>query len=266
MKYCIHYHRNSPFHYFNEVDELEIHYRKEDVTLPDFLEQNNSKTVVITVENIEDIEAINRLSNLYTKYKNFKLKIDFADNELTKAAMDSGIPYFFSTFVDDWDTLTGIIKLHPTDIYIVNELGFELDKVAPIVHEQGIRVRAFPNVAQSTWKDTEDIKKFFIRPEDVDLYASYIDVFEFFGHEQQLSAYYSIYQHDKQWFGKLNEIINDFHSEIDNRCITPAFTKARLKCGKRCLKGHPCHICERVEHLANTLTDQKFILRVDKSS
>lgn len=263
MKYCVHYHRNSPFRYFDEVQEIEIKYSKEDLTVPEFLEKNRNKTVILTVEHPEDID---RISNLATRYTNIKIKVDLDNKELTDAAMHSGVPYFFSTMVDDWDTFIGIVNLNPTDVYIVNELGFELDKVASIAHQYNTQIRVFPNVAQSKWAKTPDIKKFFIRPDDISLYEPYVDVIEFFGHEQQLSIYYEAYAHDGKWFGQLNEIINDFYSDIDSRNILPIFGSTRIKCGKRCIKGRACKICERITHFASTLEEQNLLIRVEKNN
>ena len=261
MKYCVHYHRNSPFRYFDEVDEIEVTFRKEDLSVPAFLEKYADKDIIMTVNKAEDIPLI---ADLAEKYKNFRIRIDYYEQELKDAVLESNIPFFFMNLVDDWDTLTGMIKLHPTDVYIVNELGFELDRVSKFAHDNNVKIRVFPNVAQSSWGDTEGIKKFFIRPEDIDFYESYVDVMEFFGEEKKISVYYDIYAHDKQWFGKLNEILIDFNSDIDNRGIMPIFAESRVKCGKRCLKGHSCEICPRIEHLAQTLIDHSLIVRPPK--
>lgn len=44
----------------------------------------------------------------------------------------------------------GLVKLKVKDIYIVNELGFELDKIAEIAHKENINIRIIPNIAQSS--------------------------------------------------------------------------------------------------------------------
>lgn len=41
-------------------------------------------------------------------------------------------------------------------------MGFELDKISKIAHNNNIKIRVFPNVAQSSWNDTQDIYKFLL--------------------------------------------------------------------------------------------------------
>jgi hypothetical protein len=49
---------------------------------------------------------------------------------------------------------------------------FKLDKVKKVCKQYGddIKVRCFANVAQSSIANTNSLKKFFIRPEDVSRY------------------------------------------------------------------------------------------------
>lgn len=267
MKYCVYYQKANSFKpIFNEIDEVEIKYNKKDLTLPKFLEKHLHQTVIISLTKEEDIDSIPLLKELYENYKSFKLKIDYRNEKMLKAVMDSKIPYFFSNFIDNWSVLTGVLAFNPTDIYIVNELGFELDKVANIVHKRHIAVRVFANIAQSSWEDTSSgLKKFFIRPEDVKLYEPYVDVIEFFEGNEKVPVLYEIYRDQKHWYGKLNEIISELNSDIDNRCVLPNFAKRRIKCEKKCIKGGKCKLCDRMEDLANTMKEQNLIIRVDKT-
>lgn len=153
---------------------------------------------------------------------------------------------------------------HVTDIYIINELGFSLDKLAIAAHKLGVKLRVYPNVAQtSAFNEMPALKKFFIRPEDIDLYSDYIDTCEFYNSDKKLETYYKIYKEDKKWFGKLNEIIIDFNSEIDNKYIIPRFAEKRIRCNKSCIKGGYCHRCDRIEELSHTLEQSKLIIKVD---
>lgn len=258
MKYCASYHRGSNFKYLNEVDEISISYRREDTTLPTFLEKYINKVIII--QNVESCD-IERLTALYEKYHNFKLSINFTDYTLVNLVREAKLPFMFSNYINTWDMLIGAIDLNPTDVYIVNGLGFEIDKVASIAHAKGIQIRAFPNFAQADIDNIPEITKFFIRPEDVDEYEPYIDVLEFISDDESLSTYYEVYAQDKKWFGQLNEIIPNLNSFIDNRRIISAFAPSRIKCGKKCLKGGNCNICNRVEHLAQTLQDRDLIFQ-----
>lgn len=271
MKYCINFRKN--FKYINDVDEITITFHRKDTTLIDFLLLHQKKRINIYINDEDDFinsNSIKLFDAIAIEHPevNFVLKLKDYKNEKTKEIVeiiqksDVKHKFFFETFVKDWDTLRGYIKLQPSDIYIVELLGFEIVAVADLLHSAGIRVRCFPNVAQSSWRKTPALTKFFIRPEDVYIYEHYIDVFEFFGKEESIETYYKIYAIDKKWFGKLNEVILDFDDgEIDSRFILPEFGARRLNCGKRCLKGKTCQICKAVKELAGVLESHNLMIK-----
>lgn len=270
MKFCVDYKRD--FRYINEIDELTIRFRRQDTSLVDFLLLYPNKRINITIEDEADFiendciklfDAIVAENNI----NNFAFKLKHSARDIVDIIKGSEIRYqfFFETFVKDWDTLRGYAKLNPSDIYVVESLGFELAAVAKFLHENNIRVRVFPNVAQSSWNKTEVLKKFFIRPDDVYIYEPYVDVMEFFGKEDSIATYYKIYAIDQKWFGKLNEVIIGFeNSDIDSRYLLPQFAERRLNCGKRCFKGRPCQICEAIEGLSAVLEAQKIMVQTFK--
>ena len=271
MKYCVDYKKD--FRYLDQVDELTVHFRRKDTSLVDFLLLHPNQRINIYIDNEEDfienncIEIFNAIAKNHPEI-DFVLKLrDCHDSNvkyILKIIENNKIKhrFFFSSFIRDWDSLLGIIELHPSDVYIVENLGFELSSIADILHSANIRIRVFPNIAQSSWTKTEALKKFFIRPEDVYVYESYVDVMEFIGKEDAISTYYKIYAIDKKWFGKLNEVIIDFNdNEIDSRFILPQFAVRRLNCGKRCYKGRPCRTCNAIEELATVLENHNLMIK-----
>lgn len=261
MKYCIDFQKG--FRYINDVDEITIIYRRKDTSLIDFLLEHQKQRINIYIKDEEDFLEYNCIKIFDAIAKEhpeidfcFKLK-KYTDStkDIFSTILNSEVKhkYFFEDFVHDWDTLWGYINLKPSSIYIAEELGFEIKAVAELLHSFSIEVRCFPNVAQSSWTKTSGLKKFFIRPEDTVWYEPYVDVYEFFGKPDSLETYYKIYAIDKKWFGKLNEVILSFDGEIDSRFLIPSFAERRLNCGKRCLKGRGCRICEATEQLSATL-------------
>lgn len=262
MKYCIPYNTKIPSHIFKEIDEIEITYKKEDISLPTFLESYPDKVIILTSISIDDID---RLDILAKKYNNFKLKINISNPALLFAAKERNIPFFCSFLATTWDQFTGLLELEPTDIYVGNELCFELNKVSDIAYDQDIQIRVTPNIAQSSWtlkEDDENLLSFFIRPEDVSIYDDYVDVFEFSAPADKILIYYNLYAKTQKWFGPLNEIIIGLNSDIDSRGLVPAFGYYRAKCGKRCLKGQSCNICIRAQELSKTLMDKNLIVNI----
>lgn len=274
MQYCIDYYKG--FQYMNHVDEITISYNRRDTSLLDFLILHKDKKINIYIEDAEDFLKNNNLDMFIQISKeyldlDFRLKLkdpikdDYSFQLYQKIRKETDIPYFFDTLISDWDTLQGYIKMSPISIYVVEDLCFELDKIADILHLCGIKVRTFANVCQTKWKDTPSLKTFFVRPEDVSIYENYIDVLEFFGNKKVLNTVYKVYTIDKKWFGELKELIIGFDSNLDSRFIDPIFAVKRISCNKKCLKGGKCRVCERVEDLSEVLKNNKMIIKVDKN-
>ena len=262
MQYCINY--NRAFKKPERADEFTIIYNKKNDSLIDFLEKFKDKRINLTIEEKLTFSELKLLKTIWDKYLNFVLRIENYDEEILEDITECGVPFFFSNRVNNWDEFLGLIELGVTDIYIVEDLCFELDKVSLIAHENNVKLRVYPNVAQSSWKYTPEIKKFWIRPEDIDIYSQYVDVCEFFGQDQHVSVLLDVYKKHKQWFGLLNEIIIGLKSNIDSRFIIPRFAEKRVRCGKECLKGGKCQMCERVISLSHALEDANLVVTIDK--
>lgn len=260
MKYCINYHRN--FKNADKADEFTITYNKKNDDLIDFLEKFKDKRINLTIEELLSYSELKLLKTIRDGYPNLFLRIENYNDDILEDLTECGIPFFFGNRINNWDEFLGLVELGVTDIYVVEDLCFELDKIAAIAHEENIYLRAFPNVAQSSWKHMHDIKKFWIRPEDIQLYEEYIDVCEFFGAENHISILLKIYKEDKKWFGDLSEIIIGLNTPIDSRFIVPRFAESRIKCNKNCLKGGKCRMCERVISLSKTLKDANIMIDI----
>lgn len=266
MAFCFKYKRDRQ--YMDQIDELIIKYHISN-NLLDFLNEHKDQRIILDIQDahkfLEEngIYFLSLVKDSDRNPNNWAIRFPSIFDEKTininklKSLQELEIPYFFNTYIDRWDLLYGLLQLGVSDIYITNELGFELDKVSEAVHKYNCKVRVFPNVAQSAWFDTPDLKKFFIRPEDVQDYLPYVDVFEFFEAEDSNSSvgaiFYKIYAKDKQWYGRLKEIISNFNSELDGRFTHPLWISRRIKCGKKCLKGSRCDMCNTIAALGETL-------------
>lgn len=261
MKYCVDF--TKDFKYLDKVDELRININSNTKQNPlPFMAEFPDKRIIIDAEVVSDY-LIRSLATVRKEHPelNFTVAIKYKDKKHIEDFKEKDIPFFFSNFVADWDKLQGFLSFGVTDMYIVENLGFELDRVAAILHERGVKVRVFPNMSQSSYLETPALKQFFIRPEDIEVYDPYVDVCELVGGKKQLSVYYKIYAMDKKWFGPLREIIIGFDNDLDSRFVLPPFAARRIKCGKRCFKGLPCNICDRIASAAKTLEDNNLLIK-----
>ena len=257
--FCLNYY---PFQkYIEDAEQLKIKYRAADRTLEDFLKKYQNKSIVIKIQDFfEETDAM-LLKGLYDKYKNIKLIIDFNYKYALSLIQQHQIPFFFSNSVTSIDMLYGLLKYKPTDMYICEELGFFLDKVSTILHENNVKVRVYPNICQSSFSQTPSLNTFFIRPDDIPIYSVFVDVFELISDSERQQVLYKVYKEQK-WFGKIKEIIPSFKDELDNKYIfDSAFGVIRSRCGKRCLyKPGSCNICNRFVDVANTLKQNNIVV------
>lgn len=262
MKYCIDFNKNNiP----SDIDEINIQYDKilslEALTKLNN-EQNKRFNICFNEENatLENVKKILDLNN-----KNFYLKFIKRTPEIDKIKETyKDIKLFFDIKANTWSTFIGLVNYRVTDIYITELLGFELDKISKIAKNNNIQIRTFPNIAQTSWTDNNDITKFWIRPEDISIYEPYIDVCEFYGDINNFNIYYKIYKKDKKWFGNLKEIIIDLQENLDSRFIIPEFAQKRTRCGCRCLKGDNCKLCYEIIDLSKSLEKANLIVTKKK--
>ena len=272
MKYCVLY--NKDFKYFQKVDEVivpfnqsmdffkrlidrkRIHQNRIILSIEDSAEFYENQDIYIPI--LEELKEKHNL-NCAVRFDLYSQK--FVD--LYATFREKELPFFFRTYVRDWEVFHGLIGVGVSDLYIVESLAFELNLLGPVARAKGISIRVFANVCQSSWSDSDSLKSFFIRPEDVDIYDPYVDVIEFFEGDIPMNTLFKIYAIDKKWFGDLSMIITGLEESLDSRRVLPHFALTRVKCGKRCLKGNPCKLCERVVSAAKVFEENNLILKRD---
>lgn len=262
MNYCIDYKKD--YKYFDEVSEFTIKYRKDlDIQKLSKFQGKRINIAITTANDARDFiewKAIYLLKSI--KDIDLHIKLIYGMDEIAELCKKHKIPFFYELIATQWDGLNGLAEEEVSDIYIGEDLGFEIKKVAEVLHNRGIKVRAFPNIAQSVWQGTAAYRKFFIRPEDMYLYEDYIDSCEFFNSIHNNETYYKIYAIDKKWEGNLSECIIDLDQSLDNRFLIPEFGTKRFNCEKRCAKGQSCSICNQIMKLSNTLKEKQLQVEI----
>ena len=259
------------FKYPNQDIQWNIKYKPKIKQLNDFIELYGTHRINLLITDFNFNRDIEIFSALKEKFPNNEIIICLPlYNETTEQQLnEKNIPHYYNEFVTDWDRFQGFLHLNVTDIFVAEDLMFNAKLLSLNAKKYGKSLRSYCNICESSWDKTSSLKTFFIRPNDIDLYKDYIDTFEFYIDEfspVRLNALYEIYTKDKQWFGKLNEIIVGYEGEEDNRFIIPLFGEKRLNCGKRCMKGlePSCHICERVIELGETLKNTDMLIKMER--
>lgn len=254
MKSCIQWRKS--FKYLPEVDEFNIDYKDKEIQLAKFLDiyaQSQRVNIRLPLDYTEhDVELIEAAYE-----KGYNVAAILPHRAYVDKLKAKNVPFFLELYTSTWDSFIGQIELGVSDIYVTQDLAFELDKLSPIAKENNVQIRCFANIAQSSWEDWKGIKTFFIRPEDVDIYSEYVDVIEFWDAIDNQNVLYDVYFKDKKWDGKLREIIKRLDNDVNNYYILgDEFAKRRIHCGKRCLKDNSrrkCELCDRLIELADSL-------------
>ena len=252
MKYCLKYDQLA--NNWRLADEVSIKYI-EDKGLVNFLELLKDKRIVLLVPEDfpeTEIKKLIAIKKIYPQY-NFVVSLPKFKETIASVLRANNISFFDSEPCFTWEKFNVLAKNGVSDIVIGGDLGFSLPKVKNLVDKKypHIRLRAIADISLTEYKETDPLKGFFIRPEDVDFYSSYIDIIEFLNPIIQ-DALYDIYT--KGFFmGQLNQIIFGIKENIDTQDIPKSFCEKRLNCNRKCLKGGSCDTCR----LVITLTQYK---------
>jgi hypothetical protein len=246
------------------ADEIIIQYKEKTVNLIDFVQKyNESQRIVIDITQLKDIEEnLDIFKAAWKVHPQFAVLLSREQNYVDIAEM--GIPFFFIEGASCMDDLLGIVHLGVSDVYIVNELGFDLERVSSYCHSLNIKVRVYPNVAQSSTKfNINNLTKFFIRPDAMKLYSKFIDVIEFFGPLDKQPVLFDIYT-DERWLGNLSEIIIGLKEPIDNQTLVPYFDAVRTNCRKICAI-EKCNTCNAARDFGKALETKDVGIRRRKA-
>ena len=268
MKYCIDFNKDTQI--LDKVEEINIFLdRIESLdALSQFNEEHKNQRINVCITDLEKALVDNQIKTLLDyqeKNPNIYLRLPGKNEELDMLLAEyPNSKFYFDIKINDWDRVIGFIEYGVSDIFIVEGLGFELDKIAAIAHPKGIQIRVYPNVAQTTWRNLDDLRKFWIRPDDIDFYSQYVDVCEFYGMNEKIDVIYNIYKKDKKWFGNLGEIIAGIEQPLDSRYVVPRFARKRVRCGRECMKGGNCQMCDRIKELSGNLEKAGLMVTMEK--
>lgn len=247
--------------YFDKVDEIIINYDYKDAELINFVQKYPDKRIVANTFNLEGFaeDSVDIFKAVREVHPNFAVMCKI-DEDITKLK-GNNIPFFYISGANSYDEVRSMIEAGVSDIYIENELCFDLPRIAEYCHHNEVKVRVIPNVAQTKSRlPMNDMRKFFIRPEAIELYEDIIDVIEV--QCKVLTKQPTVIQiyKDGHWNGDLKILIGNFKESIDNRVFLPAFDEYRMVCKKKCNVGK-CNLCNTCFLLGKTLETKEIIIK-----
>lgn len=213
------------------------------------------------------LEEVSKFADVMKKHQNLAIKISPTFGKSVRAFVAHlkvfEIPFFYTIHPTCLGEVAALLDQGVSDIYVTDFLAFYMPEIKKLAKDTNIRV--YPNIAQSPvmyeafMSKEHDIKKFFIRPEDIEQYEDYVDIIEFFGPLDKQDVLMDIYK-DGYWMGGLDELIIGFKDEINCMNLMPDFGFYRLACGHRCDAGK-CNYCNISKSLAGELLEKDIYIK-----
>lgn len=172
MKCCLNSHQS--FEYLNKADEIKILY-KDRHKIIDFVEKYPDKTIILNMQGYDGIIEWNDVKRYKLMCRN---NFIIALNTLTDSSFcrKENIKFYWNFPINNFYDLQALKKLGAEYALIDSPLFHDIIKAADI----GIKLRVVPNIAYYAYIPKEDgVCGSWIRPEDLHLYESFIEVIEF---------------------------------------------------------------------------------------
>lgn len=228
MKYCLS--ARQPDSVLKKADEIKIELR-DYRAIPEYIKKFPDKTLILEFINElpkdfdwEEIQA-------YSNKMNGNFICALSDLSLNLECSLRNIKFYYKYPVTSLFELKGLKDLGVCYILVGTPLMFDLKTVK----SYGIPMRAIPNLAYEPYiKHKNGITGGWIRPEDIQIYEEFIDIFEFYAPKalDKEATLYKVYAEKKNWPGNLNLLIDYLNFDFDNRLLYDEknFAKHRINC------------------------------------
>lgn len=193
-----------------------------------------------------------------------KIIIETDSFKIMEACDLFNLKYFYGVPVNNFYDFRALVEYGCTDVKIMPPLTHMLDRLENFE----VTIRMCPNVAYYAYIPRDDgVCGGWVRPEDVDYYADYIDVFEFEDcDEKKEKALFRVYAEQGKWPGLLNDLITNLNYTAINRMILKDFGQIRMFCGQKCQMGINCTACYRILNLADPDKIEKIKAKLNKEN
>lgn len=162
--------------------------------------------------------------------------------KLVNICSDKKLSYYWDFPITTYFELESIINLGVCELFLGMPLSFDLKYCK---NTYNLPIRLVPNLAFDAYIPRGNgVRGFYIRPEDIDTYAEYVDYLEFVTDDlEKERTLLHIYKDNKQWPGNLNLLITNLNQDIDNRALPEEFGITRMNCKQKCTSGGACRFC-----------------------
>lgn len=262
MKIALPWHPNKDRQFADEYNITFSNKPNNFENLIEFLSNHPDERFNITIDTKEYEFDFNKLKILNNINKNIHIVTSFHENHFEQLK-DLGIKFYFAPDfpIANFRLFDYVIKLGVTDVYIMDDLCYDLKRVKKAASAAGVSVRLILNQIPSIIPDKgTDVRAPWFIPETIDELSKYIDVAEFDSGNSwaRLEVLYKIWFKKKEWRENLRAINPSLEINIFNQSMIPDFAIYKMNCRYRCAYGSACKKCNQFVDLAKDLYNKQI--------
>lgn len=230
--------------YLKNAKEIRVDY-KDKAILSYLIEDDWSSTADINIYVPRDQEI---KWEYFDRYKELLNLIFVVENTYSiPEVRNKGYKVFWAYPVSTYWELNSLTAAGVDEVLLDAPLFFDLANVKNLIGD--IEIRLNPIVCFHNYMPQETgICGTYVRPEDVDKYAEFVDHMEFgvqpLKKERLLVEIYDVRKH---WPGNLELLLTNLNFSIDNRGFEgEPFAERRMSCKQKCQSGGVCHYCDLI--------------------
>lgn len=254
----------------HQLDEIDVEYtdRHKPEDFLNFCKEFKDKEINVSYSDSNKIDITTlELANVILNNRLYVRLLFNGNMKEAEELSEHGIKYFFDYPIDSYLKLKWFLEnTDTTDVYITDELIYNLENVSEICQEAGVNIRMVLNRIPSTFMYAGDLPDapVFI-PQDYDVLDKYIDVAEFDcwdGNKYMWNEFNVLY---KRWFKKhswnygITFINKDVRINVPTFLLDNNLIDYKLSCNHRCMAyyGAQCARCSQLIHKINVLLNEE---------
>lgn len=232
----------------------------------EFLSKYPDTRFNITIDTSEYSFDYNKLRILKNINPNIYI-VTSLHQEYYKKLQELGMKFYFSSDfpIVNYRLFAYVVNLGVTDVYIMDDLCYDLKRVREAADKAGVHIRLILNrIPSMLLGKGEDVRSPIFIPETVDELDKYIDTVEFDTGNSwaRLETLYKIWFIKKEWRENLRAINLDLKIDIPNESMIPNFTVYKMNCKYKCGYGSVCKKCNQFYEMAKDLDSKGIALSI----
>lgn len=274
-KLCIPYKMSNDYgeNLNSKAGSFDIVYNPETSTVEDFaafVEKFPDKRIVVS---FPDGFKVNIAKTLDAIGKDVAFRVKSEDIMSVQEATGNGLKVFFDADAPayNWSTLESMLALGVSDVYISDDLCYQMDDVREKCRDSNVGIRIVLNRIPARYPGySADPCAPVYRPEDAELVDKYYDWLEFDCGKpvryNELDVYTHVWFDKGKWNGDLGEINKDLSMPFPNKSLVPEFSFYKSNCNLRCKRSvmSKCRKCGQFLEIAQMLQDKGVALKFEQ--